>query len=705
MSSNHLKTSTCVLCAVIFSVTAGCGGSGPSLIRPSSSATSIGGSSPTVSSPTGSSGSAPAPTINGTPSTKAQVGLPYSFTPTVQNSSGQPVSFSIQNKPAWASFSSTNGTLSGTPAAADVGTDSNIIISVSDSQKSAALPSFAISVATPPTCTSSNSVAPSGSPASQVFGFPDGFASAQSDFTIGPDAATFSGSTIEVTNGTVGQHEAGSAWYNTKVNIQSFTTDFTFRITPGGYGMTFIIQNDPRGTAASADANGIGYFTYSTNNPDNAIADSIGIAFNATPNSSSSTVEANPSLTGLYIDGGLFIDSGISPVLDLTPQGINLQSGDVMDAHITYDGTTLTMVLTDTNTGAQARVSWPVDIPAIVGGDTAYVGFGAGTIPAVAQTVDSWSWWQGINPSLPPPTFCAAAGSYTAPQTVAISGPVGAAIYYTTDGKPPTTASSPYNSPITVSSSEYVQAVAVESGYTDSPVAGANYSIGSSGMPPIDFPNGFANAAGLFSTVGTATINNSDIQLTDSDPTQVSEVGAAWYVVPVNVQNFTTSFTMQFTRPSGYGMAFVIQNQNGPSTDTSSTQVSGGPYNLGLPISGLGYQNTLASVAVKFDSTTSPGNTTGLYTDGTAPTDTSLQEPITGVTLNSGDPIDVTLTYNGATLSMSMKDTVTGGTFSTSWPVDIPAIVGGDTAYIGFTGATNWNQDTIYNISALTFQN
>lgn len=701
MLSNHPKTSTWVLCSVIFSVTAGCGGSGPSMIRPSSSAASVGGSF----SSTGTSGSTSAPTISGTPLTKAQVGLPYSFTPTVQSSSGQSVSFSIQNKPAWASFSSKNGALSGTPAAADVGTDSNIIISVSSSQQSAALPSFAIAVASPPNCTSSNSAAPSGSPASLVFGYSNGFAGAQSSFTIGPDAATFSGSTIEVTNGTVGPHEAGAAWYNTKVNIQSFTTDFTFRITPGGYGMTFIIQNDPRGTAAHADANGIGYFAYSTNNPGTAIADSIGIVFNATPNGGGYTVEANPSLTGLYIDGGLFIDSGISPVLDLTPQGINLQSGDVMEGHITYDGTILTMVLTDTNTGAQARFSWPVDIPAIVGADTAYVGFGAGTIPAVAQTLNSWSWWQGINPSLPSPTFCAAAGSYTAPQTVTISGPVGAAIYYTTNGKPPTTASTPYTSPLTVSSSEYVQAMAVESGYTDSPVTGANYSIGSSGTPPIDFPNGFASAVGLFSTAGTATINNSDIQLTDSDPTQVSELGAAWYVVPVNVQNFTTSFTMQFTRASGYGMAFVIQNQNGPSMDTTSTQVSGGPYDLGLPVSGLGYQNTLASVAVKFDSTTSPGNTTGLYTDGAAPTATSLQTQITGITLNSGDPIDVTLTYNGATLSMSMKDTVTGGTFSTSWPVNIPAIVGGDSAYIGFTGTTNWNQDTIYNISALTFQN
>ena len=70
----------------------------------------------------------------------------YTFTPKASDPNGQTLTFSIQNMPSWASFSSTTGTLSGTPSAQQVGTYGNIIISVSDGQLSAALAPFAIKV-------------------------------------------------------------------------------------------------------------------------------------------------------------------------------------------------------------------------------------------------------------------------------------------------------------------------------------------------------------------------------------------------------------------------------------------------------------------------------------------------------------------------------------------------------------------------------
>jgi hypothetical protein len=85
-------------------------------------------------------------TISGTPSSAVNVGSLYSFTPTVTNPGGGTLTFSIQSKPAWASFSSANGQLTGTPAAASAGTYSNIIISVSDGTNNAALPGFSIAV-------------------------------------------------------------------------------------------------------------------------------------------------------------------------------------------------------------------------------------------------------------------------------------------------------------------------------------------------------------------------------------------------------------------------------------------------------------------------------------------------------------------------------------------------------------------------------
>jgi hypothetical protein len=94
----------------------------------------------------------PPPTISGTPATSVTVPTAYSFKPTASDPAGNSMSFSIANKPAWATFSIVTGQLSGTPAAADVGTYSGIVISVSDGFASAALPAFSITVAaaTPP---------------------------------------------------------------------------------------------------------------------------------------------------------------------------------------------------------------------------------------------------------------------------------------------------------------------------------------------------------------------------------------------------------------------------------------------------------------------------------------------------------------------------------------------------------------------------
>ena len=87
------------------------------------------------------------PVITGTPVTSAKAGQPYSFKPTAQDADGDPLTFSVQSKPAWATFDASNGTLYGTPTSANVATFANIVISASDGKASASLPSFAITVA------------------------------------------------------------------------------------------------------------------------------------------------------------------------------------------------------------------------------------------------------------------------------------------------------------------------------------------------------------------------------------------------------------------------------------------------------------------------------------------------------------------------------------------------------------------------------
>ena len=95
-----------------------------------------------------------APTISGLPKSSIEEGALYTFTPVSSDINSDPLSFTITNKPGWASFNSTTGELTGTPTNEDTGLSSGIVISVSDGSLVVSLPAFAITVIninTPPT--------------------------------------------------------------------------------------------------------------------------------------------------------------------------------------------------------------------------------------------------------------------------------------------------------------------------------------------------------------------------------------------------------------------------------------------------------------------------------------------------------------------------------------------------------------------------
>jgi hypothetical protein len=89
-------------------------------------------------------------------------------------------------------------------------------------------------------------------------------------------------------------------------------------------------------------------------------------------------------------------------------------------------------------------------------------------------------------PTAAAPTFSPAAGTYTSAQTVSLSDSTsGAVIYYTTNGSTPTTSSSKYSAPVSISATTTIEAIAVASGYNNSAVASATYTISSSGTTPV----------------------------------------------------------------------------------------------------------------------------------------------------------------------------------------------------------------------------
>lgn len=102
-----------------------------------------------------SSASNAAPVISGTPPRTIEEGNTYTFTPTANDPDGDTLTFTISAKPAWATFDTTTGTLSGTPGAGSAGDYANIVIGVNDGEFTTELPAFAITVTT---------LAPSNSP-------------------------------------------------------------------------------------------------------------------------------------------------------------------------------------------------------------------------------------------------------------------------------------------------------------------------------------------------------------------------------------------------------------------------------------------------------------------------------------------------------------------------------------------------------------
>jgi hypothetical protein len=124
--------------------------------------------------------------------------------------------------------------------------------------------------------------------------------------------------------------------------------------------------------------------------------------------------------------------------------------------------------------------------------------------------------------------------------------------------------------------------------------------------------------------------------------------------------------------------------------------VSGGPNAIGNNQAGLGYSGStggtggqiaglLNSVAVIYDLY---NGSEDLYTNGANPTGSFIDMTSSGLSLHSGNPLNVTLNYNGTTLTMTITDSKTKASFSHSWTINIPATVGGNTAYVGFTGGT-----------------
>jgi Legume lectin domain len=168
------------------------------------------------------------------------------------------------------------------------------------------------------------------------------------------------------------------------VPIQAFSTTFDFQLLDANAdGFAFVIQSNGPNARGSAGG-GLGYSIAPGSSTGASIPNSVAVKFDLHNNQG----EGDNS-TGVYIDGAL----PTVPAVDLTSSGIDLHSGDPFQAVISYSGTTLTLTLTDQTTHASFTHNFTVNIPQAVGGDTAYIGFTAGTWTETAiQNILSWTY-------------------------------------------------------------------------------------------------------------------------------------------------------------------------------------------------------------------------------------------------------------------------------------------------------------------------
>jgi hypothetical protein len=178
-------------------------------------------------------------------------------------------------------------------------------------------------------------------------------------------------------------------------------------------------------------------------------------------------------------------------------------------------------------------------------------------------------------PTAATPTFKPATGTYTSAQSVTLADSTpGATIYYTLNGSTPTTASMQYTGAFTVSSTTTVNAIAVATGYANSLVGSATYTINTV-VPTAATPT-FTPTPGTYTAAQSVTLSDATsgaaiyYTLNGSTPTTAST-------------RYTTAFTVSATTTVN-AIAVVAGYTNSPVASATYTINSSGvaPISVGL---------------------------------------------------------------------------------------------------------------------------
>ena len=237
--------------------------------------------------------------------------------------------------------------------------------------------------------------------------------------------------------------------------------------------------------------------------------------------------------------------------------------------------------------------------------------------------------------------------------------------------------------------------------------------------------NGFSDTTGLNIVGNAATTTTADGTVLRVVPNAFNQAGAAYSTNSVTLgagNTFSTQFQFRFTNPAGVdpadGITFVLAaSPTGLGTAgfgmgyagvSNSVAIEFDTYNNGVPGVSLGYfpQELNSSNHVAIDTNGALTNTaaTNVYGNGSCgfSTGTPAQSPynVAGCMAN-GDLWTVNISYDGSLLNVSLSDPAEPGSFAaiTNDAINVGALIGGNTAYVGFTGsngAGTENEDISY---------
>lgn len=204
-------------------------------------------------------------------------------------------------------------------------------------------------------------------------------------------ASTFDGSVLRLAKAQIGTW--GSAFTKTQLYAGNFSTAFRFRLGDrgglggGADGFVFVIQSS---SSTSLGRSG-GFLGYSE------IDKSIGIEFDTFANGSGFN---DPSIGSNHIGidiNGKFNSGPGADTVNIQP---DFDNGQEWFAWIDYDGTNLEIRVSSTDSRPDVpNLAKQIDVPALIQGSTAYVGFTAATASGYANfDILSWRYLPYYNP-------------------------------------------------------------------------------------------------------------------------------------------------------------------------------------------------------------------------------------------------------------------------------------------------------------------